>query len=527
MYLGVRVYDIISDFLESSCIGHHRVMEFNQQGTLDIGAVIIILINYQLLTIKQNPKRAYAGRDRKNRLNLRRGKATAYWNILLSRCLDIPIDVLGSTLSSKLEKSLLVVDPSTATTTTAIGSSYTSCASSARFWESLLETHRVPYLLLRVADMRYVLKSKVTALLLYEELQSQLRDPSFEKWVRKLRSVISHQVQKQLRAYEASSLTYAKPNHYFWHSIISTSHGKGKTPSHSWPQCVIPSYQIQELLHTWNDLRSKGQNAIMAKFINLICLETNFLEGMFSFRPEVASTLVQVGFIHQIPLFGESGITGGAVRDHVEIMSILQDTRKALYWLNELQSHPSESPLTIDTLLTLHKTLMKTGQILNIHSLSASPTKAAGTQLKYTNIGETRQTTGVNLTGYRLGFKLDFCPHDKVNDELRMFCELYNELIRRKDIDPFAAAAWIIHNFLMIHPFGDGNSRLSRILASVPLMNKGLPPLCIPYSSKNTYLSLLNSMRESKDSGETCYEGLMGHLYEGMKVSLNLLRIVR
>lgn len=55
----------------------------------------------------------------------------------------------------------LAVDPRNAT----------ECASSARYWESLLENHQIPYLLLRVADMRYVLESKVTALLLYEEVR--------------------------------------------------------------------------------------------------------------------------------------------------------------------------------------------------------------------------------------------------------------------------------------------------------------------------------------------------------------------
>ena len=47
-----------------------------------------------------------------------------------------------------------------------------ACAAFARLWECLLEKHRLLYLLLRVAEMRMVLGSKVTALSLYEEVSS-------------------------------------------------------------------------------------------------------------------------------------------------------------------------------------------------------------------------------------------------------------------------------------------------------------------------------------------------------------------
>lgn len=52
-----------------------------------------------------------------------------------------------------------------------------ACAACARLSEYLLEDreHRVPYLLLRVGDMRMTMGSEVTALSLYEEVSSPAR----------------------------------------------------------------------------------------------------------------------------------------------------------------------------------------------------------------------------------------------------------------------------------------------------------------------------------------------------------------
>ncbi|OSX63168.1 hypothetical protein POSPLADRAFT_1055234 [Postia placenta MAD-698-R-SB12] len=66
---------------------------------------------------------------------------------------ECPVDTLGQDVALQLEASLKVES-----------SNGVACAASTRLWEALLENHRVPYLLLRVADMRFELGSQVTAL---------------------------------------------------------------------------------------------------------------------------------------------------------------------------------------------------------------------------------------------------------------------------------------------------------------------------------------------------------------------------
>jgi DNA-binding XRE family transcriptional regulator len=45
--------------------------------------------------------------------------------------------------------------------------------------------------------------------------------------------------------------------------------------------------------------------------------------------------------------------------------------------------------------------------------------------------------------------------------------------------------------FTAIHPYADGNGRMARLLANVPTLRAGQPPLLIPSSRRRTYLTLM------------------------------------
>ena len=56
-----------------------------------------------------------------------------------------------------------------------------------------------------------------------------------------------------------------------------------------------------------------------------------------------------------------------------------------------------------------------------------------------------------------------------------------------------ARAAFVdLHaGFVRIHPFADGNGRMARLLANVPVLEAGYPPLIIPREQRSAYISAL------------------------------------
>ncbi len=68
----------------------------------------------------------------------------------------------------------------------------------------------------------------------------------------------------------------------------------------------------------------------------------------------------------------------------------------------------------------------------------------------------------------------------------------YAEAVNDKAINVVVIAALFHHKFVAIHPFDDGNGRLSRILMNLILMQKGYPPVVVKIDNRTNYYSLLS-----------------------------------
>ena len=70
-------------------------------------------------------------------------------------------------------------------------------------------------------------------------------------------------------------------------------------------------------------------------------------------------------------------------------------------------------------------------------------------------------------------------------------CEEYNRVIGNMEVEPLIAIPVFIHDFLCIHPFNDGNGRMSRLLTTLLLYRSGF------YVGK--YISLEAKIAKNKD----------------------------
>ena len=86
-----------------------------------------------------------------------------------------------------------------------------------------------------------------------------------------------------------------------------------------------------------------------------------------------------------------------------------------------------------------------------------------------------------------------FTPLNPVETPLALdkICEEYNRVIGNNELEPLIAIPVFIHDFLCIHPFNDGNGRMSRLLTTLLLYKNGF------YVGK--YISLEAKIAKYKD----------------------------
>lgn len=86
-----------------------------------------------------------------------------------------------------------------------------------------------------------------------------------------------------------------------------------------------------------------------------------------------------------------------------------------------------------------------------------------------------------------------FIPLDpfETPEALKNICNEYNHVIGNMELEPLIAIPVFIHDFLCIHPFNDGNGRMSRLLTTLLLYQNGF------YVGK--YISLESKIAKNKD----------------------------
>ncbi len=87
--------------------------------------------------------------------------------------------------------------------------------------------------------------------------------------------------------------------------------------------------------------------------------------------------------------------------------------------------------------------------------------------------------------------------HIEVYPMLSEFFRWYHK--NKKKLYPIELAALAHLKFVTIHPFGDGNGRIARLVTNFILIRKNYPMLDIPYEKRNSYYTALERSQIKKE----------------------------
>ena len=142
--------------------------------------------------------------------------------------------------------------------------------------------------------------------------------------------------------------------------------------------------------------------------------------------------------------------------------------------LNLIHESFDAIPITRNVILQLHKIMYShmnnpmAGQTKNVQNYISASYPDGHTEILFTPLA----------------------PYE-TPEALDQICQEYNRVIGNFELEPLIAIPVFIHYFLCIHPFNDGNGRMSRLLTSLLLYRSGF------YVGK--YISLEAKIAKSKD----------------------------
>lgn len=148
-------------------------------------------------------------------------------------------------------------------------------------------------------------------------------------------------------------------------------------------------------------------------------------------------------------------------------------------------------PITPNYILQLHKILF-----------SHSNRSIGG---KFKNAQNYITSTDENGNSYTLFTPLT--PHE-TPDAMQQLCDAFNREIGKGIVEPLLLIPIFIHDFLCIHPFTDGNGRMSRLLTTLLLYRSGF------YVGR--YISLESKISKSKDFYYNALEKSQQNWLEGL-----------
>lgn len=228
---------------------------------------------------------------------------------------------------------------------------------------------------------------------------------------------------------------------------------------------------LKEVIDKYNSLGINQQLDYDKFYLYSIITHSTAIEG---------STVTEV----EAQLLFDEGITSSKRTITEQMMNL--DLKNAYeYGIKWIKQHPE---ITVNSLISLSaKVMARTGS--EYHTITDDFSAAKG-ELRKVNV-----TAGIGGASYM--------AYQKVPAKLESFCQKLNEL--RKNINPkdipsvYKLSFWVHYELVTIHPWVDGNGRMSRLLMNLLQWEYGLIPSKVLKEDKAEYIQALIDSREKDD----------------------------
>ena len=173
------------------------------------------------------------------------------------------------------------------------------------------------------------------------------------------------------------------------------------------------------------------------------------------------------------------GITaqGKPLRHHFEITG----HNEAIKWVMDVVAN--KEPFTENLIRQLHTILLKEPYQVDAVTTDGKPTKRWIQVSQYKSMPNHVKT----VTGETFYFATPEETPSKMFDLINWF----RGEVDKPAVNPLVLAAEFHYRFILIHPFDDGNGRITRLLMNFILLIKGLPPVIIKTEDKTNYFAAL------------------------------------
>ena len=211
-----------------------------------------------------------------------------------------------------------------------------------------------------------------------------------------------------------------------------------------------------------NDLDKDIRDALLTQLRNLWTHTSTAIEGN-------TLTLGETAFVLEEGLT----ISGKPLKDHEEVIG----HARAIDLIYELVRRDSD--LTEEDLFNLHKAV-QTENIVDVY--------------KPVGAWKIEPNSMVIVSGNTQTIFEYASPKD-VPELMKDWLVFYQETCREKVPDKEAALRAYVYlhvSFVRIHPFWDGNGRMARLIANIPIIRAGYPPIIILKERRQEYIEALS-----------------------------------